>query len=710
MKTRTQCTVAVVVLVFGLATPAMSQSVNLNWSQDGTRAWFRTESGGLNRFFVLDTKTGKRREAYDQAKLVAALSKKLGHELDPQLVNVIRIAFTNSANELYLRVRGWNWKLNLDSYELTRAEFPEPDSPPLFMPPRPSPAGQESTQISVHNQLNEPVDLLWINRSGDYVTYGQIAPKQTRKQHTYAGHIWMVRTKLQSGCFRAQTKGKISITRAALKNVEQRRPTDYRWFGSRSPLAPDQGLQAELDGHNLSIGQERITFDGTPNSTYQHPHVERPNVRWSPDSSHMVAIRTRRHQPRTVHFIESSPEDQLQPKLHSRDYVKPGDDINTPSFVLYSFPDREQIEIAHDLFPNPWSVDFKGWSKAGDRFYLLYNQRGHQLLRLLEVDVKDNVVRTVIEETSDTFIHYSDKGKAVMERLKENELLWASERTGWNHLYRYSLRTNKLLNAVTSGDWNVKRIKQIDHSQQCIWFYAVGVHPDQDPYHEHFCRVNFDGTGFKVLTEGDGTHKIEFEQDGKYFIDTYSRVDMAPVTELRNSKTGELVTELSREDTSKRFQGRRLTKRFTAKGRDGKTDIWGIIHWPKDFDPNKKYPVVENIYAGPHDHHVPKSFRTRYGHQHRIADADMIVVQIDGMGTAWRSKSFHDVCYKNLRDAGFPDRIAWIKAAAKKFPAMDTTRVGIYGGSAGGQNAMAALLWHNDFYKVAVADLSLIHI
>jgi dipeptidyl aminopeptidase/acylaminoacyl peptidase len=148
----------------------------------------------------------------------------------------------------------------------------------------------------------------------------------------------------------------------------------------------------------------------------------------------------------------------------------------------------------------------------------------------------------------------------------------------------------------------------------------------------------------------------------------------------------------------------RFPERFTAKGRDGTTDIWGLIHRPKSFDVAKKYPVIENIYAGPHDHHVPKAFRASYRHQQELADRGFIVVQIDGMGTAWRSKKFHDVAFNNLRDAGFPDRIAWLKAAAAKFPELDLTRVGIYGGSAGGQNSSAALLWHGDFYRAAVSD------
>ena len=179
--------------------------------------------------------------------------------------------------------------------------------------------------------------------------------------------------------------------------------------------------------------------------------------------------------------------------------------------------------------------------------------------------------------------------------------------------------------------------------------------------------VKFDGSDLTILTAGDGTHEIQFQPNQDTFIDTYSRVDMAPVKELRDSQTGKLIAQLGRQNTEKQFGKRKLTERFVAKGRDGKTDIWGIIHWPINFDPSKKYPVVENIYAGPHDHHVPKSFRTGYGQRHRIADAGMIVVQIDGMGTAWRSKAFHDVCFKNLRDAGFPDRIAWLKAASQNF-------------------------------------------
>ena len=207
-----------------------------------------------------------------------------------------------------------------------------------------------------------------------------------------------------------------------------------------------------------------------------------------------------------------------------------------------------------------------------------------------------------------------------------------------------------------------------------------------------------------MLTEGDGTHKVEFSPDRRWFIDTRSRVDLAPVTELRRADDGRLVVELERGDAGALLAaGWTVPERFVAKGRDGTTDIHGIIVKPSRFDPAKRYPVIEEIYAGPHGAFVPKEF-SRLNRQHALAELGFVVVQMDGMGTSQRSKAFQDVCWKNLADAGFPDRKPWIRAAAATRPWMDLSRVGIYGGSAGGQSSTRALLDHGDFYKVAVSD------
>ncbi|HEX4349110.1 MAG TPA: prolyl oligopeptidase family serine peptidase, partial [Verrucomicrobiae bacterium] len=255
-------------------------------------------------------------------------------------------------------------------------------------------------------------------------------------------------------------------------------------------------------------------------------------------------------------------------------------------------------------------------------------------------------------------------------------------------------------NQITKGEWVLRSVDFVDRTNRQIWFQAGGIVPGQDPYFVHFCRINFDGTGLTVLTGGNGTHSAQFSPDRKYLVDTWSRVDSLPVTELRRCADGKLVCKLETAEVTGKLS---MPETFVAKGRDGTTDIYGEIWFPKDFDKGKKYAVIEDIYAGPQDSFTPKNFHTADQQQH-VADDGFIVVQMDGMGTANRSKAFHDVCWKNLRDAGFPDRLLWIRAAAKKYPAMDLSRAGIFGTSAGGQDALRGLLDHGDFYQAGVAD------
>lgn len=312
-------------------------------------------------------------------------------------------------------------------------------------------------------------------------------------------------------------------------------------------------------------------------------------------------------------------------------------------------------------------------------------------------------MKVLIDETSSTFIDYS--GKLYRHDLEgSNEIIWASERDGWNHLYLFNSTDGSLKNQITKGEWVVRDVVSVDEKARQIIFRASGKEPG-DPYFIHCYRINFDGTGLTRLTEGDGTHTVTFSKDNKYLIDTWSRVDEPPVTVLRSGTDGSKLMDLEKADISELLRtGIRLPEPFKAIGRDGKIEIWGIIVRPINFDPSKKYPVIENIYAGPHSSFVPKSFSPVISGMHQLAELGFIVVQIDGMGTSNRSKAFHDVCWKNIKDAGFPDRILWMKAAASKYPYMDLDRVGVYGTSAGGQNAAGAVLFQPEFYKVAVAS------
>jgi dipeptidyl aminopeptidase/acylaminoacyl peptidase len=282
------------------------------------------------------------------------------------------------------------------------------------------------------------------------------------------------------------------------------------------------------------------------------------------------------------------------------------------------------------------------------------------------------------------------------------EIVWASERDGWKHLYLYDGVTGRLKNQITKGNWVVRFVDRIDEQARQIWFQASGMHAGKDPYFTHYFRINFDGSGLTPLTDADGTHTAAFSQDRKYYVDTWSRVDLPPTSQLRRTSDQKVILELEKGDISA-LTGAGWTppEVFSAMGRDGKTDIWGVIHRPANFDASKKYPVIEAIYAGPQGSFVPKSFSVT---AQALTELGFIVAQIDGMGTANRSKAFHDAAWRDLGDAGFPDRILWHKAVAAKYPYYDITRVGIYGTSAGGQNSTGGVLFHPEFYKAAVSN------
>ena len=711
--------------------------VEPHWNSQGTSFWYRISLPHEGRQFVLvNAETGTRSPAFDHTKVAAALSGILQRNIQPDQLPVDSLEFPREAAGPW-RLHGsagvFLW--TPESQQLQQEAPGDSASMNLFLPPAPSDDSSAETEITLTNKLTFPVVMYWISADRQERRYQTVKPGETCRQHTFSSHVWLLKREDDSliGCCTATASDNTwNLTEQSLATVSQREPRRAR--RSRppaaqqpdNPISPDGIWQPFVREHNLwlrnlSDQQElSLTADGQPARTFRrdaqraraigmdYEKADYPDqlseTVWSPNSGYLLALQTTQVDERRVHYIESTPADQLQPRLQSYPYLKPGDPIPQTIPRLFRMADRAEIKLDNSLFPNPWSLDFQRWSDDGTRFWMLYNERGHQRLRLLEVRVADGAVRAVIDESSETFIHYSSAGKMELRWLTGEKVLWASERSGWNHLYLYDLNSDKPPQTVTSGQWNMRRIERLDENTGRLWFFAVGIVDGQNPYHEHFCGVALDGSGLKVLTEGDGMHSIEWSPDRRWFLDRYSRTDLPPVTELRTAD-GRLVTHLESADATEVIQERgRLPLRFAAPGRDGTTMIWGLLHFPRDFRPGLKYAVVENIYAGPHDHHVPGEFRSRWGHQQQIADAGFLVVQIDGMGTAWRSKAFHDVCWQNLKDAGFPDRIAWMRAAAQAVPQMDLTRIGIYGGSAGGQNAMAALIWHGNFYSAAVAD------
>jgi len=486
-----------------------------------------------------------------------------------------------------------------------------------------------------------------------------------------------------------------------------------RRLREQGPLtSPDGKWEALVNNYNIAVrpaGSHEMTMLSTDGS--EGNYYEFRSLVWSPDSTRLAVYRVRPGYKREVHYIESSPEDQIQPKFSSITYAKPGDVLDLDQPVLFEPAAKKQLNIENALFSSPYDLSELFWRKDSRAFTFEYNQRGHQAYRVIEVDAVTGKPRALISDEAKTFFYYrpasgnlTDSGKKYRYDLNDGrEIIWMSERDGWSHLYLYDGASGTVKNQITKGDWVVRAVQRVDEAKRQIWFSAGGMYPGQDPYFANYYRINFDGTGLVRLTNADANHNGAYSFDGQFFVDTYSRVDLAPTLELRRVSDNSVLATLERGDAGELAKaGWRAPEVFTAAGRDGKTQIWGIIIRPSNFDPAKKYPVIENIYAGPQGSFVPKSFLA-YSSMMAQAEIGFIVVQIDGMGTLNRSKAFHDVAWKNLGDAGFPDRILWHKAVNAKYPWYDITRVGIYGGSAGGQSALGGLLFHPDFYKAAVS-------
>ncbi|MBN2843210.1 MAG: DPP IV N-terminal domain-containing protein [Sedimentisphaerales bacterium] len=468
-------------------------------------------------------------------------------------------------------------------------------------------------------------------------------------------------------------------------------------------ISPDGKWKAFTKDYQLwledtaSGEQIALTTDGTAQQQYSD------DVHFSPDSLKLVCITVKPVEERQVHYIESSPADQLQPKHFTINYVKPGDEITTYYPTMFDLASRSQLPVSTELFANPYNIDDFHWLDDSSEFLFYFNQRGHQVNRVLAINSTDGTVRSVVEEKSETFIVYSSK-KYLQYLDDSSELIWASERDGWNHLYLYDIKTGQVKNQVTSGNWVMRKVLWVDATNKQIYFTASGYYTDQDPYYIHYFRINFDGTNLKAFTTANGTHELFWSPGRNYYIDKWSRIDLPPVCELHKADTTPICT-LTRGDVSAQFNaGWQAPEPFMAMSRDDKYEIWGVIYRPVNFNPSQKYPVIEDIYAGPHDNFVPKAWGGYAYWRQALAELGFIVVQIDGMGTSNRCRDFHHFACKNVADAGLPDRIKWIKAAAEKYPYMDIDNVGIFGTSAGGQSALGALLFHGDFYKAAVAS------
>jgi len=611
-----------------------------SWLGDSTAFWYRKTGGGRSEFVLVDARAATKGPAFDHTRLAAALSAAAGQTYPAHELPFTTIAFTNGRQAVEFSVGG--------------------DGPGRA-------GGGAAPGAS---------GVRWRCTLTDYactrVTGG--APGGGR----------------QGGQGRGGGQGPAGAQAAQAEDV---RPS------------PDGKWQALVRNFNIYVRETgktdgvMLSTDGSEGVPYQ-PQT----IAWSPDSTKVAAYKVRPGYDRLVHYVESSPVDQVQPKHSTRVYRKPGDPVDIRYPAVFDVASRRQHIADTTLFSNPYAISNLVWRQDSRAVTFEYNQRGHQVFRVIEIDAATGRARAVVSEEPTTYFNYYDK-KYRFDVADGREVIWMSERGGWNHLYLYDGATGQVKNQITKGNWVVRDVDHVDEANRVITFRASGMYPGRDPYLQHHYRINFDGTGLVALTSADADHTLTFSPDREFYVDTYSRVDMPTASELRRTRDRSLVLPLEQADIAPLTKaGWRTPEVFSAPGRDGATEIWGVIIRPTNFDPARRYPVIEYIYAGPHSAFVPKTFSLQ-ANMGALAELGFIVVQIDGMGTSNRSKAFHDVSWKNIKDAGFPDRILWHKAVAARYPYYDITRVGIFGNSAGGQNSTGALLFHGDFYKVAFSSV-----
>ena len=679
-----------------------------NWFAGSTKFWYRNDlPEGTKEFVLVDAIQGKRTLAFDHN----AVAQEMG--VDPARLPITEIEFSEDGKTIsILGPVIWEW--SIDTRELRESK----KSPPRKTLKADSKNDQtqrtmngNETEIVFENKSSGPIEILWIAGDGQRVSYGKIPKGESKNQHTFGGHSWAV-VDNQGKDLRILTAtdqpSTVEIDGQSLNTRAPRSPESRRNRGRRnaadSQFSPDMLWRAYVQDNNVYVENTQtksvraLSNDGDEQNSYDQ-------FSWSPNSQSLVAFRVQPGEKFEVHLVQSSPKDGGRAELKSRPYSLPGDAFPRYELNIFEVAGGTTLKPSVDRFEHEYERPRLRWNADGSRFTYEQTDRGHQRFRLIEVDVSSGEVRNCIDETSKTFLWtaHADNVPRVTYLESTRDVICVSERSGWRHAYWVDTQQGTFKHAITSGDWVFRGIERIDEENQQLWFRASGCMPGQDPYLIHFGRVQFDGSGLVWLTQGDGNHVMQYSPDRNFAIDTYSRVDMEPVSELRRVSDGKLVCDLERADVSAlQSNGWKPPIVLSSKGRDSVTDIWGFVCLPRDFDPNRKYPVLEDIYAGPHGSHVPKSFSPSQRSE-SLTDLGFIVVKIDGMGTANRSKAFHDVCWQNLRDAGFEDRILWMQAAAKQIPQMDLSRVGIFGTSAGGQNAAAAVLHHPEFYKAAAA-------
>src|SRR5438105_2218852 len=510
------------------------------------------------------------------------------------------------------------------------------------------------------------------------------------------------------------------------REVSRLRPA-VRVPGSRAEsVSPDGKRAAFIRSYNLwvrdvaSHRETQLTTDGQKDFGYATDNAgwtksDRPVLVWSPDSRRIATFQQDERKVGEMYLVTTKVG---HPELQAWKYPLPGDsaiamiqrvviDVDSPRVVrLHMPPDAHRSTLCDHVVcrGNEGWTDVQ-WYPDGAHVAFVSTSRDHKHEVLRVADAVTGTVRDVLRE--DVATQYeSGNGMSNWRVLPaSNEFIWFSERDDWGQLYLHDLSTGQLKAKITTGEGNVGQLRNVDEKTRTLYFVGNAKERGRDPYFRQFYKIKMDGGGMTLLTPEDADHEISLAPSGQYFVDTYSRPEVPPVSVLRDLDGKKIVTLETADISRLTAIGWKPPLPITVKARDGKTDLYGLMYVPTRIDPARKYPIINHIYPGPQTGSVGgRSFSPARGDAQALAELGFVVVEIDGMGTPWRSKSFHDAYYGKMGDNTLPDQVAGMKELARRFPYIDIDRAGIYGHSGGGFAAADAMFRYPDFFKVGISE------
>lgn len=644
-----------------LNTMLFSTTVDPHWFQQGNSFWFEYKTSEGTFWFVVDPNSRTKKQLFDRDELASQLTEIVHDPFEARYLPIRNLKAKEDGRTFTFEVE------SSQEVKPAKGEKKKPEKKVFYFsydyPTR------KLTQLT--EEAKEPKKLSWASVSPDGKTV------------VYAKDCNLFRMSME----------------------------DYR--------------KAQKDEKDSTIVEIQLTKDGTEHFGYGIPYSilntdtlcngKRRGVwgYWSPDSKHFVTIVSDDRKVKDLWVINSVA--QPRPTLETYRYQMPGE-MEAPEEHLYVFDmvnnTRKEIKVSAwknqslGLEARPYEQKQRDaefispvWQGDNTRFFLTRSSRDLHRIDVCTYTIGQDSIVPVVKERMNTYqetrpIYVLNGGKEFVQ--------W-SERDGWAHLYLYDDRGH-LKNRITKGPWHVERVVKIDEATRTIYFVANGRENGENPYYEHLYKVNADGSGLKQLTKGDFFHQVEVDDDARFIVDNYSRVNTVPCADLIDRNGNKVMTIQESDFSQLKAAGYQFPELFTVKAADGVTDLYGVMYKPYDFDSTKVYPIIDYVYPGPQVEAVYYPFTRMSVRTDRLAQAGFIVISVGQRGGhPSRSKWYHNYGYGNMRDYPLADHKAAVEQLAARYKFIDIDRVGIHGHSGGGFMSTAAICQYPDFYKAAVS-------